>query len=110
MDETIDQLKNKINSKKILVVTGNYEQFKLFCNEKLMDYEENNNLEFEGVEFFYYSGESVKGCRFDDVIKFGTWYERKEIDWNKDIYPSMKMEYWAKYDKLWLVGGGLILS
>ncbi len=96
MNKVLENIKNKINSRKILIIAGNYQQFKLFCDETLADYERHNNLEFEGVEFIYYNeSDSIRGNRFDDFIKCGNWWDRNDIDWNGVVYPSVKPDYWA---------------
>jgi hypothetical protein len=62
------------------VLCGNYQEFNDFCKNKIWEYESRFN-HFEGCEFVYYSsGDSIRGLRFDGIIKHGTYYKRKDID------------------------------
>ncbi len=73
--------KKKIG-KKYIVVCGNYQEFNVFCDIQLKNYEDGETF-FEGDEFFYYSSlDSIRGISVDGgVIEYGTFVDRKDIDY-----------------------------
>lgn len=88
---TIEELSKKINHKRILVIAGTYQQFKDFCDERMRDFDELGK--YEGEEYIYYSNEdSVRGCRVDDIIKYGTWYNRKDVDLDRIVIYCLKFK------------------
>lgn len=56
--------------KKALVIAGNYKQF--------WDWLRENN--FHPFDYVYVDENSWRGFHNIQVIKIGTWYERKDID------------------------------
>lgn len=62
--------------KKILVVTGNRKQFDFWCCVHGVNPRDSS-------PFVYFSDmEKIRSCEFSMIIKYGTWYERRNIDWN----------------------------
>ena len=59
---------------KILVIAGNFQQFKLWC-------EEHGVNPRKPTPFVYYDSiYSISGCRFSNILYCGTGRERKDID------------------------------
>lgn len=72
--------KKKIG-KTYIVVCGNKREFDIFCNIQLEEFEKGEEF-FEGCEFIYYSHpESVLGLCVDEIIQYGTWKSRDDIDY-----------------------------
>lgn len=68
--------------KKYVVLCGNYQEFNIFCDIQMKNYEDGEKF-FEGDEFIYYSSsDSIRGIRLDGgVIEYGTFRNRKDIDY-----------------------------
>ena len=101
-------LNEKLPRKRFLLVCGKYREFEDFCKFRLQDYLEKDITEFEGCEFVYYSHEdAIRGLRFDDIIHYGTYYMRRDINvprilsYIKKRYSSweevLRSEYYEKY-------------
>ncbi len=73
--------KKKIG-KKYIVLCGNRQEFEIFCDIQMKNYEDGETF-FEGDEFFYYSSlDSIRGIRVDGgIIEYGTFRDRKDIDY-----------------------------
>ena len=69
--------------KKYIVLCGNYQEFNVFCDIQMKNYEDGETF-FEGDEFFYYSSpDSIRGIRVDGgIIEYGTFMDRKDIDYD----------------------------
>lgn len=87
----------KPKRRKILVIAGNYREFNEFCRFRLDDFEKGNE-EFSGAEFIYYTREdSIRGMIFDEIIDYGTYYKRKDID-HDGIISRMRPKFsWSVY-------------
>jgi hypothetical protein len=71
--------------KKWIVVCGNYQEFNVFCDIEMKEYEGGEDY-FEGDEFIYYSHpDSVRGLRAYGIIAYGNYKNRDDID-----YPRLK--------------------
>jgi hypothetical protein len=66
------------DNKKILVVTKNREQFKLWCKEHGINYKFSK-------PFVYYDENEVMGMKFSSIIYYGYWYDRKDLDYLESI-------------------------
>jgi hypothetical protein len=65
--------------KKILIVAGNYQEFKDFC-DRCMNKEFVFPGEWAGTDFIYYDNmDSIRGLRFDDYYLVGTYKQRKDF-------------------------------
>lgn len=85
MNRNIYSIPPKI--KKILVVAGNYQEFKNFC-DGCTDDELNDPGKWEGTDFIYCSSfDTIRGMRFDDHYLVGTYNQRK--DFRYDIIQSV---------------------
>lgn len=81
---------NKPQIKSYLVLCGNKAEFDYFCNQKRLEYEDGNK-QYENCEFHYYSGSLyIRGRVFDEIIKYGTYYKRDDLDY---AYPSIRRDY-----------------
>jgi len=92
----------KSKRRRILVIAGNYREFNDFCKFRLDDFEKGNE-EFSGAEFIYYTREdAIRGMIFDEIIDYGTYYKRNDIDINH-IFPSMrpKFSWWTYREKFY---------
>ncbi len=88
----------KPKGKTYLIIAGNYQEFKNFCDNRLHDFD-NGDMRFSGDTFIYYSNDqSCRGIRFNDVYNYGTYFLRKDIDYD-NIIPSM-IENW-NCNKVW---------
>ena len=73
----------KINRSNCVVLAQNKEEFNTFCRNMLEIYEEGCSY-FEGFDFIYYNGlNSIRGMKYDSVIKYGKWELRNDIDFEK---------------------------
>jgi hypothetical protein len=80
MNRNIYSIPSKI--KKILIVAGNYQEFKDFCDCR-MDNENDNPGTWDGTDFIYYSSPNdVQGKLFDDYYLIGTYKLRKDYNWD----------------------------
>lgn len=68
--------------KRWIVICGNYQEFNIFCDLKMREYNEGETY-FEGDEFIYYSSpDSIRGLRAYGIITYGTHKNREDIDYN----------------------------
>jgi hypothetical protein len=68
---------------KILVIAGNFQQFKLWCEEHGVNY-------MHSTPFVYCSSaNAVRGCKFSDILYCGTGKQRKDIDVDRIQATSM---------------------
>jgi hypothetical protein len=62
------------NYQRILVLSGNYREFELWCREH------NVNPKHPDPFVYYNDSNKIRGLRFSSVIRDGTWYNREDID------------------------------
>lgn len=75
MNNPIKDFISKINSKKILVIAGNFREFDCFIETAIDLFEKEGK--YEGCEFVYYvNSNSVRGMRFDSYCYYGTGINR----------------------------------
>lgn len=68
---------------KILVIAGNFQQFKLWCEEHGINH-------MHPIPFVYYvNDELIRGYKFSDILYCGTGRERKDIDIDRVRATSM---------------------
>lgn len=80
LDENIFPI-GKVPSRDVLVVCGNIREFDIFCSEKLLQYEKDGYTRYEGVQFVYpVNMDSIRGYRFSEIILYGTYYKREDLD------------------------------
>lgn len=79
--DIIREIESKIDCKVVLVIAGNYAEFKDFTNQRL---EEFNYLgKWEGYEFIYCNSfDSIRGMVYNGYVCYGTYYKRDDIDFN----------------------------
>ena len=75
LDNAVEEIGNKIDSKRVLILAGNPTEFGNFVNQV-------TSLYFsygvnEGVEYVHYTNpDSIRGIVFDDVMLYGTGKNR----------------------------------
>lgn len=82
----------KIQHKNILVIAGNHQEFNDFCRFRLIDFEKGiKDEQFPyNSEFIYYSSsDSIRGILIDEVLNYGTFYIRDDVDYD-DILSSSR--------------------
>lgn len=80
-------------TKSYIVVCGKYAEFEDFCKFRVEDYYDKKVTRFEGCEFTYCSTtDSARGRKFDDIIQYGTYYTRDDLD-VQVILRSVKRKY-----------------
>lgn len=67
----------------IIVIAGNAEQFRNYVANSF-----DKRLPFQDTFIFARDRESLMGIEADEIIRVGTWYERKDID---DIEREARM-------------------
>jgi hypothetical protein len=68
------------NYSKILVIAGNYREFEYWCGMHRI-----NPKHSDPFKYYNYPS-SIKGLKLSDVIRYGTWYNRVDIDEDEIIY------------------------
>ena len=67
--------------RKVLVIAGNVQEWGNFCDEKLMEFDNDDSWNGEIYEY-YQNLLSVKGKSYEDYICYGTGTMRKDVDWS----------------------------
>ena len=77
--DIISEFLSKINSQRVLVIAGSYNEFNTFVDMALDLFEKEGK--YEGCEFVYYNRpDAIRGMRFDSYLYFGTGALRSDLD------------------------------
>lgn len=93
LEQKIYKIKiERLDGKIYLVLCGNYQQFNDFCRQILLDFEK-GDMKYNACDFVYYRDSlCVYGYVFDDLVGYGTYFSRDDIEWGV-ILPRVKRKW-----------------